>query len=46
MPVVPREKIDDDFSETTKLLISSDRFMLGLEAKSHLVENYLLYKID
>jgi hypothetical protein len=46
MPVVPREKIDDDFSETTKLLISSDRFMLGLDAKFHLIENHLLYRID
>jgi hypothetical protein len=45
-PVVPREKIDDNFSETTKVLIFSDIIMLGLGAKSHLIENYLLYKID
>jgi hypothetical protein len=38
-----RGKIDDDSSETTKLLISSDRFMLRLEAKSHLIEICLLY---
>jgi hypothetical protein len=46
MPVVPREKIYDDFSETTKLLISFGRIMLELETKSQIIENYLLYKID
>jgi hypothetical protein len=46
IPVVPREKIDDDFSETIKLLISFDRVMLGLQNKARLIRNYLLYKID
>jgi hypothetical protein len=38
LPIVPREKIDDDLSETMKLSISFDRVMLGLEAKSLLIE--------
>jgi hypothetical protein len=46
LPVVPREKIDDDFSKTTKLLIPFDRFMLGLQTKAQPIKKYSLYNID
>jgi hypothetical protein len=39
-PVVLREKVDDNLSETIKIYVSFGRIMLGLEFKSHLIENY------
>jgi hypothetical protein len=46
LPVPVREKIDDDFSETTKLLISFDEIMLRLYFKAHLIVNCMLYNND
>jgi hypothetical protein len=33
--VIPREKIDDDLSETMKLLVSFDTIMLEPQTKAH-----------